>query len=79
MRAGHACSFIRLLFHKRGLEDSPFLPAVPVEALERAEAVRFGLQAVRARESAARGWIVTAPWPVVPLWKIKKPLPSPRC
>lgn len=79
MRAGHACSFIRLLFHKRGLEDSPFLPAVPVEALERVEAVRFGLQAVRARESAARGWIVTAPWPVVPFWQSKKPLPSPRC
>lgn len=43
-RRGHAYPFIKLLFQKRGLEDSPFLSEIPVEALEGAEAARFGLK-----------------------------------
>lgn len=43
-RWGHAYPFIKLLFQKRGLEDSAFLSELPVEVLEGAEAARFGLK-----------------------------------
>lgn len=59
-RQGHAYPFIKLLFQKRGLEDSPFLSEIPVEALEGAEAARFGLKDACACEWAARRGIGAA-------------------
>lgn len=43
-RQGHPYPFIKLLFRKGGLKDSPFLSEIPVEVLEGAEAMRFGLK-----------------------------------